>query len=148
MIVFVTGGMWIIGYKAWGALLALSLMKQGFIVASLDYRNFPQGTVGDMVQDVGVGIGWVVKRAAALGGDPTNVVVVGQSAGAHLAATAILRQVEWELGGYGLSSPWSPASLAGFVVGTLRPAGHSRLTRDALDAFQAVFLSKLEISFN
>ena len=73
--------MWIIGYKAWGALLAQSLMKQGFIVASLDYRNFPQGTVGDMVQDVGVGIGWVVKRAAALGGDPQRVVVIGQSAG-------------------------------------------------------------------
>lgn len=35
--------------------------------------------------------------------------------GAHLGATAILRQAEWELGGYGLSSPWSPASLAGFV---------------------------------
>lgn len=81
VIVFITGGMWIIGYKAWGALLAQSLMKQGFIVASLDYRNFPQGTVGDMVQDVGVGIGWVVKRAAALGGDPQRVVVIGQSAG-------------------------------------------------------------------
>lgn len=81
VIVFITGGMWIIGYKAWGALLAQSLMKQGFIVASLDYRNFPQGTVGDMVQDVGVGIGWVVKRAAALGGDPRRVVVIGQSAG-------------------------------------------------------------------
>jgi prenylcysteine alpha-carboxyl methylesterase len=107
--------MWIIGYKAWGALLAQSLMKQGFIVASLDYRNFPQGTVGDMIQDVGTGIGWVVKRAEALGGDPKRVVVVGQSAGAHLGATAILRQAEWELGGYGLSSPWSPAHLAGFV---------------------------------
>lgn len=81
VIVFITGGMWIIGYKAWGALLAQSLMKQGFIVASLDYRNFPQGTVGDMVQDVGVGIGWVVKRAEALGGDPRRVVVIGQSAG-------------------------------------------------------------------
>jgi acetyl esterase/lipase len=115
VIVFVTGGMWIIGYKAWGALLARSLMKQGFIVASLDYRNFPQGTVGEMIQDVGCGIGWVVKRAVALGGDPNRVVVVGQSAGAHLSATAILRQAEWELSGYGLASAWSPSSLAGFV---------------------------------
>lgn len=115
VIVFVTGGMWIIGYKAWGALLAQSLMKQGFIVASLDYRNFPQGTVGEMIQDVGCGIGWVVKRAVALGGDPRRIVVVGQSAGAHLSATAILRQAEWELSGYGLASAWSPSSLAGFV---------------------------------
>ena len=65
VIVFVTGGMWIIGYKAWGALLAMTLMRRGFIVASLDYRNFPQGTVGDMAADVGAGIGWVRRRAAS-----------------------------------------------------------------------------------
>ena len=116
VIVFVTGGMWIIGYKAWGALLAQTLMARGFIVASLDYRNFPQGTVGDMIQDVGAGIGWVSRRAASLGGDPSRVFVVGQSAGAHLAATAMLRQSEWERGDLRRgSSPWSPKSLAGFV---------------------------------
>jgi len=27
-------------------------------------------------------------------------------------------KAEWELGGYGGSSPWSPAALAGFVAGT------------------------------
>ena len=50
-------------------------------------------------------------------GNPASdrVVVVGQSAGAHLSATAILRQAEWELSGYGLASAWSPSSLAGFV---------------------------------
>ena len=91
-------------------------MARGFIVASLDYRNFPQGTVGDMIQDVGAGIGWVSRRAASLGGDPSRVFVVGQSAGAHLAATAMLRQSEWERGDLRRgSSPWSPKSLAGFV---------------------------------
>jgi len=122
VIVFVTGGMWIIGYKAWGALLSLTLMKQGFIVASLDYRNFPQGTVGDMTQDVSNGIGWVAKRARSFGGDAKKIFVVGQSAGAHLASSAILRQAEYEtsLGGsvidYGTAvARWSPRDLAGFV---------------------------------
>jgi prenylcysteine alpha-carboxyl methylesterase len=94
-VIFVTGGMWIIGYKAWGALLAQRLARRGVIVASLDYRNFPQGTVGDMIADVGNGIGWVLERLEALGGDKRRVVIVGQSAGAHISATALLRQTEW-----------------------------------------------------
>jgi hypothetical protein len=35
------GGAWIIGYKAWGALLARRLCLSGVIVFCLDYRNFP-----------------------------------------------------------------------------------------------------------
>ena len=42
VVVFVTGGAWIIGYKAWGALLARRLSQRGIMVACLDYRNFPQ----------------------------------------------------------------------------------------------------------
>ena len=36
------GGAWIIGYKAWGSLLARRLSRYGVIVCCLDYRNFPQ----------------------------------------------------------------------------------------------------------
>lgn len=42
VVVFVTGGAWTIGYKAWGALLARRLSQRGIMVACLDYRNFPQ----------------------------------------------------------------------------------------------------------
>lgn len=112
VVIFITGGMWIIGYKAWGALLAQRLARRGIIVASLDYRNFPQGTVGDMIADVSNGISWVLERLDALGGDKRKVVVVGQSAGAHLAATAIIRQSEWVA-----RSPniWSPGSISKFI---------------------------------
>lgn len=41
-LVFVTGGAWTIGYKAWGALLARRLSRRGVLVFCLDYRNFPQ----------------------------------------------------------------------------------------------------------
>ena len=94
VVVFVTGGMWIIGYKAWGALLAQRLMERGIIVAALDYRNFPQGTVSDMVEDVAAGIGWALDTCGEWGGDASRLTVVGQSAGAHLAALALLRQAE------------------------------------------------------
>lgn len=41
-VIFVTGGAWTIGYKAWGALLARRLCDAGVITMCLDYRNFPQ----------------------------------------------------------------------------------------------------------
>ena len=120
VVIFVTGGMWIIGYKAWGALLAQRLARRGVIVASLDYRNFPQGTVGDMIADVGNGIGWVLERLEALGGDKRRVVIVGQSAGAHISATALLRQTEWTSrsqrdGGVAAPCSWSPAAISKFI---------------------------------
>ncbi|ONM53444.1 putative isoprenylcysteine alpha-carbonyl methylesterase ICMEL2 [Zea mays] len=51
VVAFVTGGAWIIGYKAWGALLGRQLAERGIIVACIDYRNFPQGTISDMSDD-------------------------------------------------------------------------------------------------
>ena len=165
VIVFVTGGMWIIGYKAWGALLAMTLMRRGFIVASLDYRNFPQGTVGDMAADVGAGIGWVRRRAASLGGDPKKVFVVGQSAGAHLAALALLRQTEWQRSeyssGYGAASSssvgapapgaWSPKQLAGFVgvSGVYSPDDPSLVEHfDRKGLYREVFYAIMEAGFS
>lgn len=42
VLIFITGGAYIIGYKAWGALLARRLSQMGVLVVCLDYRNFPQ----------------------------------------------------------------------------------------------------------
>ena len=41
VVLYVTGGAWIIGYKAWGALLARALARAGVITVSPDYRNWP-----------------------------------------------------------------------------------------------------------
>lgn len=76
MVVFVTGGMWIIGYKAWGALLASRLRAAGCLVVALDYRNFPQGSVGAMTDDVTAGVAWALRNAAEWGGDPRRCVCV------------------------------------------------------------------------
>ena len=91
-VVFVTGGAWIIGHRAWGALLGRTLSALGVVVACLDYRNFPQGGVRDMVEDVEAGLEWVLGNVHLYGGDRHNVHVVGQSAGAHLVALALLRR--------------------------------------------------------
>ncbi|CAN1795322.1 Probable isoprenylcysteine alpha-carbonyl methylesterase ICMEL2, partial [Linum perenne] len=92
VVAFVTGGAWIIGYKAWGSLLGWQLSERGIIVACIDYRNFPQGTMGDMVQDACQGISFVCQNIAEYGGDPNRIYLMGQSAGAHIAGCALVEQ--------------------------------------------------------
>ncbi|EFJ43261.1 hypothetical protein VOLCADRAFT_66123 [Volvox carteri f. nagariensis] len=116
VVIYVTGGAWTIGYKAWGALLARRLSEQGVLVACLDYRNFPQGDALDMLEDVNTGISWVLSRIHRFGGDPDSVTLVGQSAGGHLAGLALIKQVgKGETGGGHSGVAWSPACLKAFV---------------------------------
>lgn len=42
VLIYVTGGAYMIGYKAWGAVLARRMSQCGVITCCLDYRNFPQ----------------------------------------------------------------------------------------------------------
>lgn len=96
VIAFVTGGAWILGYKAWGSLLGLQLVDHDVIVACIDYRNFPQGTITDMVADVSEAISFICNNIASFGGDPDRLYLAGQSAGAHIAACALLEQMKKE----------------------------------------------------
>ncbi|KAJ7544199.1 hypothetical protein O6H91_09G069100 [Diphasiastrum complanatum] len=95
-VAFITGGAWIIGYKAWGSLLGKQLAERGIIVACIDYRNFPQGSISDMVDDVASGISFFCNNIATYGGDLDRLFLAGQSAGAHLAACALLQQAKKE----------------------------------------------------
>ncbi|CAL4948508.1 unnamed protein product [Urochloa decumbens] len=112
VVAFVTGGAWIIGYKAWGALLGRRLAERGIIVACIDYRNFPQGTIGDMVIDASQGISFVCNNIANYGGDPNQIYLMGQSAGAHIAACALMEQAVKESGGHPVS--WSVTQIKAY----------------------------------
>jgi len=97
VVVFLTGGAWIIGYKMWGALLARALTPFGLIVVIPDYRNFPHARVDGMVDDVDRSIQWTLEHIGHFGGDPQRVVLVGQSAGAHLGSCVVLIRCLMEL---------------------------------------------------
>ncbi|XP_057522304.1 probable isoprenylcysteine alpha-carbonyl methylesterase ICMEL2 [Amaranthus tricolor] len=114
VVVFVTGGAWIIGYKAWGSLLGLQLAKRDIIVACLDYRNFPQGTIRDMIKDVSQGISFVCNNIATSGGDPDRIYLVGQSAGAHISACALFEQAIKE--SQGKSCSWSVTQIKSYFA--------------------------------
>lgn len=92
VVVFYTGGAWVIGYKMWGALMARALTAAGIVVVIPDYRNYPCARVPHMVQDVESSLKWVKLHIREHGGDSNKIVIVGQSAGGHLACTWLLKR--------------------------------------------------------
>ncbi|KAK4479861.1 hypothetical protein RD792_015404, partial [Penstemon davidsonii] len=143
VVAFITGGAWIIGYKAWGSLLGQQLSERDIIVACIDYRNFPQGTIGDMVKDASQGISFVCNNIAEYGGDPNRIYLMGQSAGAHIAACALLEQAIKEANGEKTS--WSVSQMksyfglsGGYNFYNLIDHFHSR------GLYRSIFLSIME----
>lgn len=114
VVIFVSGGAWIIGYKAWGFLMGQAFQQQGVIFVALDYRNFPQATVSTMVDDVSAGISWVYQNLGPLGGDPNNVTLMGQSAGSHLSIMALIQHAKMvaKNPAAGENVGWTPGSFA------------------------------------
>ncbi|KAH8970699.1 hypothetical protein BDL97_02G102900 [Sphagnum fallax] len=115
VVIFVTGGAWIIGHRAWGSLFGKQLAQHGIIVASLDYRNYPHGTASNMVADICSGIAYVRANIASYGGDPEQLFLVGQSAGAHLSACALVSQAKKESEGDGTVLPWKASQFKAYM---------------------------------
>lgn len=89
VLIFLSGGAWIIGYKMWSCLLAREFARFGYIVVCPDYRNFPQGNIEDMIADATAAIAWTKAHIELFGGDPDQIILSGQSAGAHIAACTV-----------------------------------------------------------
>ncbi|CAA3015737.1 probable isoprenylcysteine alpha-carbonyl methylesterase ICMEL1 [Olea europaea subsp. europaea] len=143
VVAFVTGGAWIIGYKAWGSLLGQQLSERDIMVACIDYRNFPQGTISEMIKDASQGISFLCNHISEYGGDPNRIYLMGQSAGAHIAACTLLEQAIKEASGEKTS--WSVSQLkayfglsGGYNLLDLVDYFHSR------GLYRSIFLSIME----
>ncbi len=66
-----------------------SLAKRGFITVIADYRVFPNVEFPDFIKDGALATQWVLKNIPSYGGDPSNLYLMGHSAGAHMAAMLI-----------------------------------------------------------
>mmetsp|Transcript_23232 Transcript_23232/g.41956 ORF Transcript_23232/g.41956 Transcript_23232/m.41956 type:complete len:430 (-) Transcript_23232:44-1333(-) len=112
VVVFMTGGVWIIGYKMWGFLMGMLMQRLGILFIAPDYRNFPQVTASDMVEDTVAAVQWCIDNCAAYGGDPNRIFLVGQSAGAHLLAQALLQKC---VEGPKAKHSWQPQDVRAYV---------------------------------
>ena len=84
------GGGWVTGSKDEIALDVLPYLAMGFAVANVDYRLAREARAPAAVQDSRCALRWVIRHAPQYGLDSARVVLVGSSAGAHLALMAAL----------------------------------------------------------
>jgi acetyl esterase/lipase len=88
LVVFIHGGGWVTGDKR-GPLPRTAVeffVEQGYAVASVNYRLADEAIFPAQLFDVKAAIRWLRANAGTYGFDPDRMVVVGESAGAHLAS--------------------------------------------------------------
>ena len=88
LVVFVHGGGWKKGSKdnASGPWKAPHYTSERYAYAAINYRLVPDATVEQQAADVAASLKYLIDHAAALGIDPSQIVLMGHSAGAHLVA--------------------------------------------------------------
>ena len=86
LVLFIHGGGWVGGRKAGGSLIAQPLVAQGYAVASIAYRLFPQTSAAGEVQDAAEAVAYLLRNAQRFNIDPGGFAVIGHSSGAHMAA--------------------------------------------------------------
>ncbi|HEX3871164.1 MAG TPA: alpha/beta hydrolase [Pirellulales bacterium] len=86
IIFYIHGGGWTKGEKHGVDKKPQAFVDKGFVFVSTNYRFVPNVTVKEMMGDIAKAIRWTHDHAAEYGGDGDAIVVMGHSAGAHLAA--------------------------------------------------------------
>ncbi|MDM7954906.1 alpha/beta hydrolase [Blastomonas sp.] len=86
LIVYIHGGGWRNGNRSMVQGKPDFFMRKGWAFASAGYRLLPEVPVEQQAEDVAAALRKLVAESRALGIDPDRIVIMGHSAGAHLAA--------------------------------------------------------------
>lgn len=90
VIVFIHGGSWRSGDKRDYGFVGAAFASRGFLAVLPNYRLVPEARFPTFVEDCAAAVRWTQDHAAAHGGDPRRIVLVGHSAGAYNAAMLTL----------------------------------------------------------
>lgn len=90
VVVFIYGGSWQSGARRDYRFVGARLAAAGFITVVPDYRLYPQASFPAFVEDAAAAVAWTARHVAGYGGDAGRIVVAGHSAGAQIAALAVL----------------------------------------------------------
>ena len=149
LLIWVHGGAWMRGSKEdfmqKNRHLAQSLLAKGYAIAALSYRLSHQAVFPAQVQDINDAINYLVNQRASLKLNTDHIVMMGRSAGAHLAALIANTFNKPESGFYEKAQPANYQ-----VVGTVNFFGPSdleelrgnsgKVDHDAPDAAEAKLL--------
>ncbi len=84
LLIYVHGGAWRSGTKS--DVPILPLLEKGYAIASVEYRLTPEAPFPANVHDLKSAIRYLRAKASEHGYDPKRFIIVGSSAGGHLAA--------------------------------------------------------------
>lgn len=86
VIINIHGGGWVYGDKEVYQYYCMGLAQYGFAVVNASYRLAPESKFPSQLTDVNDVVKWVLKHAETYQLDTERIFLVGDSAGAHLAA--------------------------------------------------------------
>lgn len=113
VIVFFYGGSWQGGDKETYRFVGANLAARGYVAVIPDYRVYPEVGFSGFMEDGAQSVAWVKRNIREFGGDADRVVLLGHSAGAHIAALLTL-DGSW-LAKAGLNSRRDIAGLIGMA---------------------------------
>jgi acetyl esterase/lipase len=119
IVVQIYGGAWRNGAPGDFAKFARWLAAGGYVVFAIDYRHSPQWRWPAHLDDVETALAWVRAHASEYGGDASRVVLLGRSAGAHLALLAAYRSAPLDI--RGVVGFYAPVDLADAYRNPPRP---------------------------
>jgi len=88
VIFMVHGGAWAVGDKAMGRVVDAKVarwVQRGFVFVSINYRMLPEAAPDVQLRDVARALSVAQEQAPRWGADPHRFILMGHSAGAHLA---------------------------------------------------------------
>ena len=88
VIVQVYGGAWQRGEPSDFSGFAAYFAARGYVVFALDYRHAPVHRFPAQLDDVRTALAWIGAHSAQYGADTSRMILLGRSAGAHLAMLA------------------------------------------------------------
>jgi acetyl esterase/lipase len=88
IVVQVYGGAWQHGQPSDFSKFARWLASSGYVVMAIDYRHAPAWRWPTQIEDVNAALSWIGTHAHEYSGDTSRIVLMGRSAGAHLATMA------------------------------------------------------------
>ncbi|MEL6546051.1 MAG: alpha/beta hydrolase [Myxococcota bacterium] len=84
VVIYIHGGSFRVLSKDSHWVMGVQFAKAGHICFNLNYRLAPKNPFPAALEDVADALQWVVEHAALYGGDPSQLMIAGESAGANL----------------------------------------------------------------
>lgn len=109
LVFWIHGGAWMMGIKDWDNVKYL--VRQGYAIASIDYRVAPESRFPAQIQDCNAALNFILAHATNYGINPKRFVVGGGSAGGHLALLLGLARDEQ---GFGADASIKPLAILDF----------------------------------